>query len=592
MTRAINTTQSTSASVNALLSTSQWEPSDTSRPALTYSFVTTESRFDPDYSTAQEQLAVENFNTTLKNIVKARLAELSNVIAVDFNETTDVGHETGIIRFGLSSRVVNAGAWSYMPGDSARAGDVWIHPSQTRYIDANGRFYFQHLVLHEILHALGLKHPFEATAPFYEVLPRNLDIIPMTVMSYSEFPGVENTALERYPVSPMYLDIAALQWMYGPAIQNPTNTIYNLSEEPFQSFYTLWDSGGIDTLDASQLQSPLSLSLEAGVYNSLGVRISADNGWFYDRTFTIAIGAEIENLIGSRFNDELFGNDANNLIDGAAGNDSIWAGAGDDILIGGPGRNMLNGGPGSDEVTYIDSINNYEISKKSSIYEVRRINNASSDIDSLVDVEKIKFQDIHLNLTIQTTATQIADTAAKKIKELYIAFFNRIPDADGLEYWMQEVIKGKSLVSIADSFYNAGLAYSSLTGYSAEMTNQLFIGLVYRNVLGRLDGGDQEGIDFWANQLERGAETRGSVISTILDSAHTFKGDRTYGYVADLLDNKAYVANEIAVHFGINFSSPEVSITKGKEIAIAVKADDYVTALSLVGINYSSIELL
>jgi len=72
------------------------------------------------------------------------------------------------------------------------------------------------------------------------------------------------------------------------------------------------------------------------------------------------------------------------------------------------------------------------------------------------------------------------------------------------------------------------------------MTNQAFVNLIYKNVLGRNDGGDPAGVAYWTNQLESGNSSRSKLVSTMLNTAHGFKGDTTsgFGWVADLLDNK------------------------------------------------------
>jgi hypothetical protein len=44
-------------------------------------------------------------------------------------------------------------------------------------------------------------------------------------------------------------------------------------------------------------------------------------------------------------------------------------------------------------------------------------------------------------------------------------------------------------------------------------------------------------------------------VSTILSSAHTYKGDATWGWVPDLLDNKISVANQFAVTWGLNYNT-------------------------------------
>ena len=74
------------------------------------------------------------------------------------------------------------------------------------------------------------------------------------------------------------------------------------------------------------------------------------------------------------------------------------------------------------------------------------------------------------------------------------------------------------------------------------MINADFVTVVYKNVLGRPDGADAEGLAYWSGKSADGIASRGALVSTILDSAHTYKGDASFGFVADLLDNKITVA--------------------------------------------------
>jgi Ca2+-binding RTX toxin-like protein len=57
---------------------------------------------------------------------------------------------------------------------------------------------------------------------------------------------------------------------------------------------------------------------------------------------------EIENLIGSMFNDRLEGNDRANVLSGSLGNDTLIARGGDDVLNGDEGDDSLSGGFGHD----------------------------------------------------------------------------------------------------------------------------------------------------------------------------------------------------------------------------------------------------
>lgn len=204
-------------------------------------------------------------------------------------------------------------------------------------------------------------------------------------------------------------------------------------------------------------------------------------------------------------------------------------------------------------------------------------------------VEKVQFADKVINLTVRSTYESLPRSVADRISELYVAFFNRTPDADGLQYWLSQAKAGTPIGPIADAFYAAGVQYSALTGFSAAMTNADFVNVLYKNVLGRPEGADAGGLTHWTAELESGRATRASLVSSVLDSAHSFKGDAKWGWVADLLDNKIAVARQLAVDWGLNFATPEESVSKGMAIAKAVSAQDTATAIGLVGIPTGAI---
>ena len=204
--------------------------------------------------------------------------------------------------------------------------------------------------------------------------------------------------------------------------------------------------------------------------------------------------------------------------------------------------------------------------------------------DTLQQIERLVFDDMGLNLTVKATASTLPGSTVTRIMELYIAFFNRIPDADGLEYWISQARQGLSIDRIAETFYAAGTQYEALTGMSNSMQDADFVNLIYRNVLGRPEGADVGGLQYWSQSLESGASSRGTVVSTILTAAHGFEGDANWGWVANLLSNKVTVANTLAVDWGLNFSSPEQAITQGMAIAAAITPNDTDTAIELVGL--------
>jgi Ca2+-binding RTX toxin-like protein len=91
---------------------------------------------------------------------------------------------------------------------------------------------------------------------------------------------------------------------------------------------------GVDTADYSDLR-------DTGVRVSL-IEARSSGGAGNDSL------SSIENLVGSRVDDELIGDDGANRIKGQSGNDFIWGEGGDDFLFGDAGDDVLHGGEGYD----------------------------------------------------------------------------------------------------------------------------------------------------------------------------------------------------------------------------------------------------
>ena len=111
----------------------------------------------------------------------------------------------------------------------------------------------------------------------------------------------------------------------------------------------LYSGPGNDILDGGTGIDTVSYAhATAGVTVNLGL-LGAQN--------TIGAGTDtisnIENLVGSNFNDTLTGDNNNNVINGGLGNDILNGGGGDDLLIGGMGNNTLTGGAGADTFQYL-----------------------------------------------------------------------------------------------------------------------------------------------------------------------------------------------------------------------------------------------
>src|SRR5262245_46500877 len=153
----------------------------------------------------------------------------------------------------------------------------------------------------------------------------------------------------------MLYDIAAVQAIYGADFTTRSgNTVYGFNSNTGLDVYdftrntnpilTIWDGGGIDTLDLSGFSGTQRIDLNAGAYS--------DVGGYMTNNLAIAFGVTIENAVGGAGNDTITGNDADNLLIGGGGDDILLGGNGNDVLRGGMGADVLNGGSGFDQFLF------------------------------------------------------------------------------------------------------------------------------------------------------------------------------------------------------------------------------------------------
>ncbi len=214
-------------------------------------------------------------------------------------------------------------------------------------------------------------------------------------------------------------------------------------------------------------------------------------------------------------------------------------------------------------------------------------NPQSNEVKKFTEAKRIVFDDLTLNLEVNDVASTISESALNRIAELYVAFFNRVPDGDGMEYWIGQYRAGKSVNEIAESFYSAGVFYSEITGYRPDMTRAEFISVIYKNVLGRNEV-DSAGMAYWDAALASGTETKATLVNTILNVAHSMEfsnPNNSYHWVQKLINNKLDIAKTISVEWGVNYNSPEDSISKGMAIAAAVTSEGIDQAIGLVGVH-------
>ena len=107
------------------------------------------------------------------------------------------------------------------------------------------------LTIHELGHALGLKHPHDdggtGRPTLNDIGLAGFDIDWFTIMSYND----GNPSLFAYdPATPMLVDVLAMQFLYGKNTStNAGDTTFTLTRDPL--YQTLWDASGVDTVSAA-----------------------------------------------------------------------------------------------------------------------------------------------------------------------------------------------------------------------------------------------------------------------------------------------------------------------------------------------------
>ena len=196
-------------------------------------------------------------------------------------------------------------------------------------------------------------------------------------------------------------------------------------------------------------------------------------------------------------NETGFGKGGNDRLEGKGGNDTLWGGAGDDTI---------DGGTGLDVAKYEGKRGDFTVTRGTGGITVRDGGGAEGS-DLLTNVERIHFAGGGaLGLDI--------DGVGGQAFRVYQAAFARTPDEGGLGYWIAQMDRGASLLSVAQGFV-ASPEFKTL--YGANPTNMEIITRFYQNVLRR--EGEADGIKFWVGTLDSKAVTVAEVLMGFSESA-------------------------------------------------------------------------
>lgn len=416
---------------------------------VTYSFATEQAAYD-----TENRSGFTPFSDAHKVHVRTALDTWAVTSGISFVEVdAQTGGQISFAMTDMSGQTTSTGTtqqgYAYYPhilisnGNkdiyyNQLGGDVFLHTGSyagNAQSIAPGNSGFS-LLLHEIGHAMGFKHPFSGDP----IIQDGHDHSDYTVLSYNRnYSSAELGSVDK----------EAMALVYGT-----------------QDYSVSFDS------NTKQL-----------------TQTGTGNG---------------EWLVGQELDDILNGEGGNDTLHGSDGNDQLFGGDGNDRMIGGKGDDQYYGGAGVDTVEYTRNYTSSRVEKQDDgSYLVN--DNAGGGNDNLREVERIDFKDQNLAYDIDGNAGQAY--------RIYKAAFDRTPDGGGLGYWINAIDNGQTLETVAAQFIGSDEFKSK---YGDNPTDEAFLTALYANVLDR--GPDNDGYQWWLNELSSGSRTRDAVLAGFSES--------------------------------------------------------------------------
>lgn len=124
-------------------------------------------------------------------------------------------------------------------------------------------------------------------------------------------------------------------------------------------------------------------------------------------------------------------------------------------------------------------------------------------------------------------------TNAELVTQLYVGYYDRAPDPEGLQYWIGRIEAGVSLADIANSFATSPEAIATYPFFSFPelVSAETFLKSVYLNLFGRAI--DADGLAYYSEQLSSGTTPVGQILAQIIGNAATNEGSADQKFLAN-----------------------------------------------------------
>ena len=407
------------------------------------------------------------FTSAQKTAVREILSKLQSELKISFVEVADSYYSYGQMRFGNNEQQYSVGyAWVPNAGSDV-SGDVWIDSLTPSNMNPSAGSQAYATLVHEIGHALGLKHPgnYNAGTVAQEepgnYLGSNEDNANYTIMSYYDAAGGQPRDWFG-----MY-DILTLKKLYGAdTAYNAGNTLHKYTDASGARLSIIDDASGSDTIDLSGVTVGAKVDMRPGTFSSVG----KDGASAAVNNLSIDTATIVENLVGTSKDDVVTGNDVANRLQLGAG------------------TNKAEGGQGLDTAVYTGTKAAYQASASSGTITVT----GTGLRDTLTSVERLEFSNGKLAFDLSGNAGHAAKTLGAVLGAHAVGY------AD--------------YVTVALSLADGGASYQSLLqtalNYTlgSDATNREVVDLLYTNLVGVAPTAQQAA--HYTGLLDSGSYTR------------------------------------------------------------------------------------
>jgi phospholipase/lecithinase/hemolysin len=228
----------------------------------------------------------------------------------------------------------------------------------------------------------------------------------------------------------------------------------------------------------------------------------------------------------------------NATVNGTANDDFIYSIGANGTITGGPGNDTIAAGAGINTAVYSGASKDYTvtITAGESVYSVQ--DKVGTDgTDTLANIQRLHFTDQTIDTTNFIATAALPHNQLVELVDLYIGYFDRAPDAIGFDYWGGALSHGMSFATIAATFATSP---EGAAMYPATLSTADFVTSAYTNVLGR--NADTGGFNFWVNELQSGAVTRGNFVLDFVEGVLLQTGTSDSQYLANKYAVGAYFA--------------------------------------------------